>query len=59
MKSIRKVLTNQKGQGIMEYLIMTALIGIFCLTVVKQFGRVIQERIKDAKQKVSREINIR
>lgn len=59
MKSLKKTLTNQKGQGIMEYLIMTALIGIFCLTVVKQFGRVIQERIKDAKEKVSREINIR
>lgn len=37
---------GQKGQGVMEYVIISALIGIICLTAVKQFGGVIQKRLE-------------
>ena len=55
---MKKLLKNQKGQGIMEYVIISSLIGICCLTVVKQFGGVIQERIGEMKQRVSEEIKV-
>ena len=37
---------NQKGQGVMEYIIVSALVGIICLSAVKQFGGVIQNRLE-------------
>jgi hypothetical protein len=42
----------------MEYVIISSLIGICCLTVVKQFGDVIQNRIEGMKQKITKEITI-
>lgn len=50
------VLKNQKGQGVMEYVIISSLIGIFCLVTVKQFGSVIQERIRDMKEQIVKNI---
>ncbi|MFT6633563.1 MAG: hypothetical protein ACJAS4_003534, partial [Bacteriovoracaceae bacterium] len=32
-----KLIKNQKGQGVMEYVILTGLVGIFCLAAVKKF----------------------
>ena len=45
MKKFKNALKNQKGQGVMEYVILASLIGIFCLGAVKQFGEVINKRI--------------
>ena len=36
----------------MEYLILSALIGIFCLAAVGQFGKVIRDRINNMKEQV-------
>ncbi|MEI8347082.1 MAG: hypothetical protein WCG27_06425 [Pseudomonadota bacterium] len=44
--------SNRRGQGVMEYIILSALVGIFCLIAVKQFGQVINERIKIMKEKI-------
>lgn len=33
--SLRK---NQKGQGVLEYIILTSLIGIFCLVAIQRIG---------------------
>jgi hypothetical protein len=52
------VLRNQKGQGIMEYVIISSLIGICCLVAVKQFGGVIKERIEEMKERVTKEIKV-
>jgi Flp pilus assembly pilin Flp len=49
---MKKFLKNQKGQGIMEYVIISSLIGICCLVTVKQFGKVIQERIQTMQSQV-------
>lgn len=54
-----KRLTRQKGQGVMEYLILTSLIGIFCLVAVKQFGDVIKTRINNMKSHITKNITIR
>lgn len=48
---------GQRGQGIMEYIILTSLIGIFCLVSVKQFGSVIHKRINNMKESVVKNID--
>lgn len=55
---MKKIIKNQKGQGIMEYVIISSLIGICCLVAVRQFGEVIDKRIKDMKANISQEIQI-
>lgn len=55
---LNKLIKNQKGQGIMEYVIISSLIGICCLTVVSQFGRTIRERIEEMKERVVDEISV-
>ncbi|MDC1174532.1 hypothetical protein OAT67_04025 [Bacteriovoracaceae bacterium] len=52
----KKVIKDNKGQGIMEYLILSSLIGIFALMTVKEFGQVINKRISNMKEKVVKEI---
>ena len=56
MKSLIK---NQNGQGIMEYVIISSLIGICCLVAVKEFGEVVQKRIDNMKSYVSKEISLK
>lgn len=54
-----KIVKNQKGQGVMEYIILTSLIGIFCLIAVKQFGNVLQSRLENIKSQIVKEIPIK
>jgi hypothetical protein len=56
---MRTLTRNQKGQGIMEYVIISSLIGICCLVAVKQFGEVIQKRIENMKSQVANEISLK
>ncbi len=50
---------KQKGQGVMEYVIISALIGIICLGAVKQFGGVIQNRMEYMRSQVVSTIPMR
>lgn len=59
MKKNQKLLSNQKGQGVLEYIILTALIGIFCLAAVKKFGKTINTRMNQIDKAVKREIVIK
>ena len=43
---------GQKGQAVMEYIIISSLVGIFCLIAVKQFGEVVQKRIEHMKEQI-------
>ena len=43
---MKKFVKNQQGQGIMEYVIISSLVGICCLVAVRSFGEKIQNRIK-------------
>jgi hypothetical protein len=56
---MKKLVSNQKGQGIMEYVIISSLIGICCLVAVKQFGEVVQKRVENMKSFVSQEVQIK
>ena len=51
-----KILKNQKGQGVMEYVIISSLVGIVCITAVKGFGDVIKERVEDMKLSIVKNI---
>lgn len=55
---MKKIIRNQKGQGVLEYVILTGLIGIFCLVAVKSFGGVIKTRIEKMKEHVTKNITI-
>jgi len=57
MKFIKKM-KNQKGQGMMEYMIITAVVGILCLGAMNQFGTSIKKNITEMKAKINNEIKI-
>lgn len=57
-KQISNLLTEQKGQGVMEYLILSALIGIFCLVSVRQFGETIKTRIQSMRTQLTKNIKL-
>lgn len=59
MEQTIKQLKKQDGQGVMEYIILTSLVGIFCLVAVKQFGGVIKKRIEYMKSQITENISIR
>ncbi len=50
---------NQKGQGIMEYVIISSLVGICCLVAMKSFGEKVRERIKDMQAQVVESIQLK
>ena len=56
---MKLLIKNQKGQGIIEYVIISSLIGICCLVAVRQFGEVIQKRIENMKSQLNEEIQLR
>lgn len=56
---MKKLIKNEKGQGIMEYVIISSLIGICCLVAVKQFGDVIQKRIENMKSHVTEHVSLK
>jgi Flp pilus assembly pilin Flp len=58
MKQLKKLLKDQKGQGVMEYVIISSLVGIVCITAVKGFGGVIQKRIKGMQSSIVNNIEI-
>ncbi len=49
---VKPSLRNQNGQGVLEYVILASLIGIFCLAAVKQFGSVVNTRINHMRKTV-------
>ena len=50
---------NQKGQSVMEYIILTGLIGIFCLATVKKFGKSLDTRLNQIDKKIKDELVIK
>lgn len=56
-KTLQKLLKNNKGQGVMEYVIISSLVGIFCLVAVKEFGEVIKTRVNGMRQEIVKNID--
>jgi len=55
---MKQLLKNQQGQALMEYVIVSGLVGIMCLVAVKQFGTVIKQRVGDMKEQIVENIDI-
>ncbi|MGB0452858.1 MAG: hypothetical protein ACPGJV_04015 [Bacteriovoracaceae bacterium] len=53
-----KHLRNQKGQGVLEYIIISSLIGILCLGVVKGFGDTLETKLKNMREAISKRVKI-
>lgn len=58
MEIKKKIIKNQKGQAVMEYIILTALVGIFCLAAVKKIGKSMNTRLNQIDKKITKEIRI-
>jgi Flp pilus assembly pilin Flp len=56
LKKFAKLTKNQKGQGVMEYVIISSLVGIVCITAVKGFGDVINKRVEMMKESIVKNI---
>lgn len=56
---MKRFLKNEKGQGIMEYVIISSLVGICCLVAVKQFGDVVKKRIENMKSQIASELTLK
>lgn len=52
-------LKNAKGQSVLEYVILTSLIGIFCLVGVKTFGERIKTRIEHMNGQIAKHMRVR
>lgn len=50
---------NENGQGVMEYIILTSLVGIFCLMAVKKIGGSLNTRLNQIDKKITSEIKIK
>ena len=59
LKIVKRPLKNQKGQGVMEYIILTGLIGIICLGAVKKFGKSLDTRLNQIDRKIKNELVIK
>ena len=58
MKKKESLIKNNKGQGVMEYMIITSLVGILCLSAMKDFGETVQSKVKQVRKKISKQIKI-
>jgi Flp pilus assembly pilin Flp len=54
---MKKILKNQKGQGVMEYVIISSLVGIVCIAAVKGFGGEIKTRIAWMRTSITQNID--
>lgn len=55
---MKKILMNNRGQGVMEYMIITSLVGIICITAVKALGSRVQKRLEQASDQITESIKI-
>jgi Flp pilus assembly pilin Flp len=55
---MKRMKMNQKGQGMLEYIILTGLIGIFCLATFKSLGKSMKTRVKNINSKITEELTI-
>jgi Flp pilus assembly pilin Flp len=59
MQFSKRITKNQRGQGVMEYIILTGLVGIFCLGAVKKFGSSLETRMNQINKKIVKQIEIK
>jgi Flp pilus assembly pilin Flp len=53
------MIRNEKGQGLVEYMILLALVVFVCVTSVKKLGGTIDQRFGEMDQKITDKIKIK
>jgi hypothetical protein len=53
---VEKKFLNSTGQTIMEYIIVSSLIGIVSLFTIKKFGEVVEDRVSKIKEQIVKAI---
>jgi len=56
---LKKALSENQGQSVLEYIILTSLVGVFCLVGIKTFGERVKKRIEYVNNQVTKQIKIR
>jgi Flp pilus assembly pilin Flp len=56
---LKKVISQNQGQSVLEYIILTSLVGVFCLIGIKTFGERVKKRIDYVNTQVTKQIQIR
>ena len=46
--------TDQKGQTVFEYILLTGLIGAFCLFSIRELGQQVDKKVKGLTRKLQR-----
>lgn len=58
MKTANRLLRNQDGQGLTEYITLLLLIAIVSLGVTKTLGKEIKRNIQQAKDHLNKELTL-
>lgn len=53
MNKFQQIFNNEKGQGLMEYIIISALVGIFCLLAMGNYGKALKNQINYMKKQIN------
>jgi uncharacterized protein (UPF0333 family) len=49
---------SQRGQGLLEYLILVALVVLVCVSTTKLIGRKLNSKLKDVKDQIEEGIQV-
>lgn len=55
----RSVIASDSGQGLIEYVILVALIALVSVTAVRSVGAVISKKMTEVKQKIQDKVEVR
>ena len=59
MKIGKKTHLNEEGQGLIEYIILVALVVLVCVTSTKLLGTKINAKFRDIKDKIDSSIEVK
>ena len=51
-------MNNQKGQGLVEYIILMALVVLVCVSTTKLLGKKVNSKLKEVKEKIDEGITV-
>ena len=54
MFNLRKNLKSRSGQAMLEYIILSATVGVFCLVTMKQMGEHLKKRVESINKKIGK-----
>ena len=56
---MKKLLKGSRGQAMLEYIIISASVGVFCLITMKQFGEHLKTRMEAVNKKIVKSIELK